>query len=82
MSWDKSKKKWIVNGRESGKILYLGNYDTLEEAKAVREAHVRRVYGSNGSTIDGEECSDQSRPNLSEGLLHMRKRGTTDEKNF
>ena len=58
--WDKSKKKWIVNGRENRKPLYLGSYDTLEEAKAVREAYVRRVYGSNNSTTEGADSCDQS----------------------
>ena len=43
--WNKTRKKWIVRGRKNGKTVYLGAYDRLEEAKAVRQAHVRSVYG-------------------------------------
>ena len=48
VSYHQGKGKYKISARENGKQVYLGDYDTLEEAKVVREAFVRRVYGVKG----------------------------------
>jgi hypothetical protein len=39
--WAKKKKKWVVNKNENNKRIYVGSYDTLEEA--AEEA--KKYYG-------------------------------------
>ena len=44
--WDNRKQKWQVTGRENKKPVHLGYYDTLEEAREVRENFVMKQYGA------------------------------------
>lgn len=45
VSWHKSKQKWVVTGRVNGRPIEVGNYDSFDEAKAVRKAFVEKTYG-------------------------------------
>jgi hypothetical protein len=41
----KMKEKWCAQIKIDGKHIYLGNFDTAEEAAAVRSARAQQVYG-------------------------------------
>ena len=45
VSWAKRSRKWLAHLGHNGKLLHLGLFDTIEEAKAVREEAARRLQG-------------------------------------
>lgn len=47
VSWDNGQQKWTARFKRDGKYLFLGYYDTVEEAAAIR-AH----YEKGGSKDD------------------------------
>ena len=46
VSYGSRSKKWRVSGCANGKSIILGEYDTMEEATAVRKAMVLEKYGA------------------------------------
>ena len=45
VSWSKRSQKWLAHLGHNGKLLHLGLFDTIEEARAVREEAARRIQG-------------------------------------
>lgn len=45
VSWSKKSNRWLAHLGHNGKLLHLGLFDTIEEAKAVREEAARRLQG-------------------------------------
>ena len=45
VSWNKQKQDWEAYIKFKGQHFHLGHYDTLEEAKAVREKAQSMIYG-------------------------------------
>lgn len=45
ISWSKKSQRWVVHIGHEGKILHLGLFDSIEEAKAVRDEAGRRIHG-------------------------------------
>lgn len=43
--WHENHQTWVANGREYGKAVTLGEFDTLEEAREAREQFVYKTYG-------------------------------------
>jgi hypothetical protein len=43
--WDRSKNKWTAQIRAEGKNRFLGRFDTLEEAAAVRRKATDELHG-------------------------------------
>ncbi|BCM87779.1 HNH endonuclease [Methylobacterium indicum] len=43
--WSKSRKKWISNIRLNGKSIYLGQYNTAEEASLAYSNASKSLYG-------------------------------------
>lgn len=41
VSWDKSRKKWVVRSKINGKYLYLGRYNNKDLAIEAYEAHIK-----------------------------------------
>ena len=46
ITWSKRSEKWLVHIGHGGKVLHLGLFDTIEEAKAVREEAAKRLHGA------------------------------------
>lgn len=46
VTWDKARKKWMATTKHLGRYVYLGRYDTAEEAAAAREEYDRRERGA------------------------------------
>ena len=42
--WHENHQKWVANGREYGRLVMLGEFDTLEEAREARERFVYKTY--------------------------------------
>jgi hypothetical protein len=52
VSWQVSSGKWIVTIRSNGKNINLGRYESIEEAKTVREeANIKYKYHNNHGRI-------------------------------
>lgn len=45
VSWNKKSGQWLAHIGYGGKILHLGLYDTIEEARAARIEAARRLHG-------------------------------------
>jgi hypothetical protein len=45
VSWNKRSSQWLVHVGFQGKIVHGGLFDTIEEAKAAREALASRLHG-------------------------------------
>lgn len=45
VSWNKARSKWMAFVTHERKKIYLGIFDTIEEASAVRDAKARDLYG-------------------------------------
>lgn len=45
ISWNKKSSQWLAHIGHNGKILHLGLFDTIEEAKTVRDEAARRYHG-------------------------------------
>ena len=45
ISWYKKKNKWIVQIGFNNKLIYLGYFDNLDDAKAARQAKANELFG-------------------------------------
>lgn len=43
--WDKSRNKWCASIEFNGKRINLGRFETIEEARDVRQAKARELFG-------------------------------------
>lgn len=46
ITWAERSQKWLVHIGHNGKILHLGLFATIEEAKAVRDEAATRLHGN------------------------------------
>jgi hypothetical protein len=46
ISWNKKSSQWLAHIGYRGKIVHLGLFDTIEEAKTVRDEAARRLHGT------------------------------------
>jgi hypothetical protein len=46
VSWSKKSSRWLAHIGINGKLHHLGLFDTIEEARAVREEAARRLHGA------------------------------------
>jgi hypothetical protein len=46
ISWNKKSSQWLAHIGYRGKIVHLGLFDTIEEAKTVRDDAARRLHGA------------------------------------
>lgn len=43
--WHEGHKRWVATGRENGRLLTLGEFEDLDEARSARERFVQKTYG-------------------------------------
>jgi hypothetical protein len=46
ISWNKKSSQWLAHIGYRGKIMHLGLFNTIEEAKTVRDEAARRLHGT------------------------------------
>ena len=63
MRYDKKNQRWYASGRENGKSMFLGYYDTYDEAKQAREnwegdnVFYKKGSDENFSDLKGKEIT-------------------------
>lgn len=43
--WNERHQRWVATGRENGRLLTLGEFENLDEARSARERFVQKTYG-------------------------------------